>query len=737
MAARAGPQLLPVSDGRAKLPLRMGISIHAVASRRRLRLVALLCSLLASACDQRPPNVLLFTFDTTRADFIGCYGKESARTPHLDRLAAEGFLFEHAYSSNPVTQAAHSTILTGVYPMVHGVRDNTFFHLPDERETLAERLKAAGYATGAAVGGFPLTAEFGTAQDFDFYDDDLKAASTDFRGRPAQRRFATWYDERPAGHVNDAILPWLRERDGEPFFAWLHYWDPHEPHIAPAPYGQLFAHDPYSGEIAYADESLGVILRELKELGELDRTIVVMTSDHGEGRQEHREMTHAFLAYDTTIHVPLIVSVPGRAGGLRITERTGTVDIVPTILDLVGLEVPDDLQGRSLVPLMDGGGEEGRNRRPYYSESMSPRLSHGVGELRAFFLGPWKYIYGPRPELFHLEDDPKELNDLVAERPEQRQRMEAALVDFLAEHQSSDAVDAAYEASEETQRRLAALGYLSTGGEGPQTVTEELRSDGPAPQDRVGDINLQSRLRRELSGGQFARAERTVRRLLEVSPENEYYRSSLVAALLGQEKLEEAVEVVEGTEAFTSSNVQSFLRVARALFDAGERERGLTLAGRLVDAGETADSRVALGRMQREAGDDNAFEAAMARALELETDHRVARLELVRHLTAADRLDAAEAELKTLLATYPADIEGHLAYGRLLRAREDGAGALERVDRVLRLAPILCDAHLERVELLSELDRRPEAAEAVETLRERCRDQETRERAAEALENSS
>ena len=222
-----------------------------------LTLLLLLTLGLAACGRQRPWNVLLFTFDTTRADFLGCYGKETARTPNLDRLAAEGFLFEHHYASNPVTQASHSTILTGLYPMVHGVRDNTFFHLPDERRTLAEMLRDAGYATGAAVGGFPLTREFGTAQGFDFYDDDLTAASSDFRGRPGPRRFATWYDERPAAHVNDAIRPWLRERGGEPFFVWLHYWDPHEPHIAPAPYGQLFANDPYSGEIAYADESLG------------------------------------------------------------------------------------------------------------------------------------------------------------------------------------------------------------------------------------------------------------------------------------------------------------------------------------------------------------------------------------------------------------------------------------------------------------------------------------------------
>ncbi len=197
--------------------------------------ILLAAVLLLGGCGRRPWNVLLVTFDTTRADFIGCYGKESARTENLDRLAAEGFLFENAMASNPVTQPAHSTILTGTYPMLHGVRDNMLFHLPDERATLAEILAPHGYRTGAAIGGFPLVRSFGLDQGFEHYDDDLTAGRLDHRGRPVQRDRATWYDERPAGHVNDAILPWLRQVRPQPFFAWIHHWDPHEPLIAPPP----------------------------------------------------------------------------------------------------------------------------------------------------------------------------------------------------------------------------------------------------------------------------------------------------------------------------------------------------------------------------------------------------------------------------------------------------------------------------------------------------------------------
>ncbi len=702
------------------------------AARRGWLLLSFL--LLAGCGGGRPWNVLLVTLDTTRADFLGCYGKESARTPNFDRLAAEGTLFEHAYASNPVTQASHSTILTGVYPLVHGVRDNGLFRLPEARDTLAELLKARGYATAAAVGGFPLTAEFGTHQGFDLYDDDLTADRLDHRGRPVQRSRRTWYDERPAGHVNDAILPWLRQLRDEPFFVWLHYWDPHEPHIAPAPYGQLFAHDPYQGEIAYADESLGTILRQLEASGELGRTLVVVTADHGESRYEHNEVTHAFLAYDTTLHVPLIVRPPGKGGrGIaerRIAERVGTVDIVPTVLDLLGFELPQDLQGRSLAPLTRGAGGGG-SRRPYYSESMSPRLSHGVGELRVLFLGPWKYIHGPRPELFHLDDDPRELRDLVAERPQESERMEAALGKFLAEHASPEAADATFEAGKETRRRLAALGYLSTAaGEGPEMVTEEFRPDGAAPQDRVVDINLQSRLRRELSQGAFHQARRTAERLVALAPDNPFYRGSLASALLGLGEVEEAARVVDGSRNVSAANLDPFFEVAQGLFDAGEPERGIALAHRLVDAEETATGRVTLARMLRDSGDGAGFLAAVERALELDDGHRGARLELARHLAADGEPERAEVELRRLLAAYPVDFEGHLAYGRLLRESGRGEAALERIERVLRLAPLACEAHLERVTVLAELGRREDAGRAVEEMGDRCRDREMRDRAA-------
>ena len=704
----------------------------------RLTLLLLLPVCLSACESHRPWNVLLVTLDTTRADFLGCYGKTSAQTPTLDRLAVQGFLFEQAAASNPVTQPSHSTILTGTYPLAHGVRDNSLFHLPDQSETLAEILAAHGYATGAAIGGFPLTKEFGTAQGFDFYDDDLTATRQDLLGRPAPPRYQTWYNERPAGHVNDAILPWLRKtlRDNRqtPFFVWLHYWDPHHPHIPPPPYNQTFAHNLYQGEIAYADQSLGTMLRVLEEAGELERTLVVVTADHGEGFGEHNEETHAFLAYNSTLHVPLIIHVPGQAGGRRISQQVGTVDIVPTVLDLLGFSPPEAVQGRSLVPLMFGEQADTIAQPAYYAESLSPRLGHGFGELRVLYQGPFKYIYGPRPELYQLIEDPAERHDLASRQPQRQAELETALQTFMNAHTRSTAVDATYEASPEALQRLAGLGYLGTTGDAPDTITETLRADGIAPQDRVGDINLTSRLRQALSNGAFAMAKQTASQLVRLAPDNAFYRAKLAAAYLGLGQVEEAVQVVDDSETISTANINDFLRVARALFDVGEQTRGRALAERLVAEQDTADGWFVLAQMAADSDDTAGFEEAVEETLALEPDHIPARLAQVTALTEQQAFDQAETELLQLLNKHPILAQAHLSYARLLRDTDRTEEALDRFERVLRLAPASCEAHVEQLSLLVELDQREQARAALKSLRKWCRDADTRTRAAQLME---
>ncbi len=687
-----------------------------------------------SACSPgRPPNVLLITLDTTRADFIGCYGKEQAETPNIDRLAAEGFLFEQAVSTNPVTQPSHSTILTGTYPMVHGVRDNGLFQLPDSSETLAEILKSHGYATGASVGGFPLTAEFGTSQGFDFYDDQLKAIHQDARGRALKRR-STWYDERPAGHVNDAILGWLRNHWDESFFVWLHYWDPHEPHIPPPPFSQLFAHDLYSGEIAYADHCLGTILNALETAGKLRNTIVIVVGDHGEGRREHGEQTHAFLAYQATLHVPMVVYAPRLEGGRRIRQRVGTVDLVPTVLDLLGFQVPSAIQGRSLVPLMTSKDEGDIPAVPYYAESLSPRLSHGAGELRVLFQGDLKYIHGPRPELYDLDLDPKELHDLAPEREQETQELQVALENFITERASESAAEAVHEISEETQRRLEALGYLgSTGGEEP-VISEVLRDDGVPPQDRVSLINSENLLRRLMANGQYRQAKTTATSLVNRAPENPFYRAQLALACLELDQFDQALLVVRESTVSNAASREIFLQIAWDLCEKEQCLEGRQIVERLLQSEESPEAALTLARIADRLNDETLFNHAITLALHLDPEHLTSRLERGAHRLHRGDLNGARSDIEWAVQHFPAFAPAQLEMARLLIAQRKTDEALERFNRAISLAPTLCESHLEGLELLVRLGRHTLAEDAWHELKKKCRDPEFLDRAAAMME---
>jgi arylsulfatase A-like enzyme/Flp pilus assembly protein TadD len=680
----------------------------------------LICAaaLMAGCAEERPWNVLLITFDTTRADFIGAYGRPDATTPTLDGMAARGYLFERARTSNPITQPAHSTILSGVYPLMHGVRDNGLFRLPENLDTLAEMLKRHGYTTGAAVGGFPLTREFGTDQGFDFYDDDLRANKQDHRGRPAAARFNTWYDERPAQHVNDAILGWLRDLPEQPFFAWVHYWDPHHHHIAPAPFGQLYAHDPYQGEIAYADQALGTLLGQLEAMGELDRTLIVMTSDHGEGRDEHQEATHAFLAYETTLHVPLIMQVPGKAAGIRVGQNVGTVDIVPTVLDLLGFPIPQAVQGRSLVPLMADRVEPWvAQEEHYYAESMSPRLSHGFGDLRVIYSGDRKYIHGPRPELFDLEADPRELVDLAASDPDAVADLRKQLATLVEWHAGE--LSASHEFSEETMQQLAGLGYLNLSGESV-SVDERLREDGEAPQDQVRSINGIFRLRRMMGSGAFRPAAALAEKLLQGNPNSGYLQAQLAMAHLGMCEMEQALAIVQRFQPPDPASIDAFAEVALGWAEAGAREEALELIGELLE------HQVSTGALMAQAGiyalleDWDRQAEVLEKAVAQKSTDRSARLALAFALLEANRPDAAEEQLDWLLQRAPGHQRVQFGLSRVLWQRQQFENALQRLDRAILLNPGNCEALETRIRWLHELGRGDDARAAARALPNHC-----------------
>jgi len=390
-------------------------------------------------------NVLLITIDTLRPGRLSCYGSRDPQTPHIDELARRGVLFSRAFSNAATTLPSHADILLGVTPNYHGVHENLNFVVSDDLLTLAEYLKGFGYATGAFIGAYPLDARFGLSHGFDDYDDHY--------GRTHTENYASL--ERRAEDVTRSALEWLEGRRS-PWFLWIHCWDPHLPYAPPEPFMTRYKGHLYDGEVAYVDAALAKIIDHLKENNLFDSTLVIFTGDHGESLGEHGEKTHGFFAYNSTIWIPLLISSPGTTPG-RTGDYVSHIDIFPTVCDLLDIEKPSFLQGRSLLPALKGTALE---ERPIYFESLYPFYSRGWAPLRGFILNKKKFIDSPIPELYDLNNDFAELNNLA--KPDVTGELTARLNKMIENLTPSRKVDAVRAADQRTREKLASLGYVST-----------------------------------------------------------------------------------------------------------------------------------------------------------------------------------------------------------------------------------------------------------------------------------
>jgi arylsulfatase A-like enzyme/tetratricopeptide (TPR) repeat protein len=395
--------------------------------------------------------VLLVTIDTCRADHIGCYGYRVAVTPTLDGLAARGVRFATAVAHVPLTGPSHTSILTSLTPLGHGVRDNGGYVLPATVRSVAEDFRQAGYRTAAFVSGYPLKRRFGLDRGFDVYDDQLP------RGKDARR---TAYVERTADRTTDAVLRWLDApppgaTSPAPFFLWVHYFDPHAPYEAPAEYTSRAA-SPYDGEITFVDAQLARLLRRIDEVDKGTPLLVLVTADHGESLGEHGEDTHGIFVYDSTLRVPFILAGPGVPEG-RVAETVARgIDVAPTLLDYAGLAATG-MEGRSLRGAASG---ETLADAPAYAESLHPQLQYGWAPLHAWRTSSFKLIEAPRPELYDLRADAGETQDRSHQEPARLEAMRGQLQKVMA----TTTPDAAQEVDPEAAERLAALGYVGTGG---------------------------------------------------------------------------------------------------------------------------------------------------------------------------------------------------------------------------------------------------------------------------------
>jgi len=401
--------------------------------------------LAESSAEDGQKNVLLITIDTLRADRLSCYSGEHVQTPNIDSLAETGVLFTRAFANTSTTLPSHTNILLGASPLYHGVHDNLNFVVREDFLTLAEHLKASGYATAAYVGAYPLDARFGLDQGFDIYDADYPHDY--YSELTALERRAEDVVDKACEGIKDAKWPW---------FFWIHCYDPHLPYEPPEPFKSRFAKNPYDGEVAYVDLVMGKLLACLREEQLYDETVIVFTGDHGESLGQHGELSHGFFAYNSAIWVPLIMKVPGTRPN-SVDQNVSHLDIFPTICDVIGIKKPSFLHGNSLLPALEG---KKLSDRTIYFESMYPFYSHGWAPLMGFVQRNEKFIESPIPELYNLEKDFDELENLAEQTKLDRYRKQ--LEKIIRDLSSADNIRAKEKADPETLEKLRSLGYISS-----------------------------------------------------------------------------------------------------------------------------------------------------------------------------------------------------------------------------------------------------------------------------------
>ncbi|MCL4821038.1 MAG: sulfatase-like hydrolase/transferase [Vicinamibacteria bacterium] len=707
--------------------------------RRRAALAIGLVAVLAAAWawwTQRPPadeaaaralllrrtpapselNVVVVTLDTLRADHLGCYGHPEVQTPHIDALAEQGVLFEQATATVPLTFPSHSSMFTGQIPPTHGVRDNGGFFLEPDKVTLAERLKEAGWTTGAFVAAWVLENRWGLAQGFDHYSDrfDLSKYKVVSLGTVQKR----------GDEVMDDALRWIEQNRQRKFFAWIHLYDPHTPWDPPEPYKSRYPGQAYAGEVAYTDAVVGRLTAYLKEKG-LDRnTVIVLTADHGESLGEHGESTHAFFVYDATTHVPFIVKTPWGDRGRAKTQVSG-VDLMPTVLDLVGLPPQPGIEGRSVArAVLHPEAELGHVA---YSETYFPRYHFGWQHLRALRDGREKYIDAPEPEFYDVLADPKESKNLYKSMSARAERLRLALEKLAGA--GRDATPERQQMDPDTLQRLAALGYVGNAVDVDPTAVL------PDPKGKIGLFTRMGAAKALASAekhdeaieqmravlaedpaiidghvtlaGWLWRARRTDEAIaafqaaLALKPDHELALTELAGLYRQMGRHDAALEGYRAALARDGRKPQTWYQLATLYLDMGRvGEAEKTFREALVHNPKMGASYSSLGVIEFSRGRPQEAEALVRQALELEPEVRGGRYNLARLLELKGRADEAE-------RLYREEIAGNSDHGKawfnlaqLRRARGDRAGQRELLTSCVDAAKFApCAFFLAREEL--------------------------------------
>ena len=586
-------------------------------------LVLILAALFVPPASAQNPDVFLITIDTLRADHLGCYGYKDVETPTIDSLAADGVRFSAAFTHSPITNTSHTSILTGLLPSVHGVTD---FAVPlaPEHVTWAELLKKQGYQTAAFIGAVILDSNQlapGLDRGFDFYDNfPAKTDSKDRFGRVERRAQAV---------VTDAES-WFAQHQTGSRFMWVHLFDPHDPYEPPAPFSEKYASHLYDGEIAYADSQLGHFIATLKKAGVYDKAIIIIVGDHGEGLGEHGEDTHGLFLYDSTLHVPLIVKLPAEAHkGEVIDQLVRTTDILPTVLSLTNTPAPPELNGASLVPLIN---KESADARELLGETDYP-LRWGWAPIKALREQNAKLIEAPRPEFYDLQADPKELKNLYA-----------------SESRAQSGMSPARGTQPELQAQMTKWKAKLPAPQAGAPSTANL----PDPKDKVEVQNLLHNSMLASDDGRTADSRKYLEKAVEVDPTSATALRQLGELELAAQDYPKAAAHLKRSIELQPGDANAAYEAGQALEKSGDYAAARTAleASLKLNAGDTK-ARLLLGRVYLKLKDGRSADDQFEAALLVDSDNVEGRLGLAEAQIMKGDFTAARPDLEALTKSDP------------------------------------------------------------------------------------
>ncbi len=675
---------------------------------------------------QKIRNVVLISIDTCRADYLSCYGYDRKTTPNIDALASTGALFEKVYSPVPLTLPAHCSMLTGNIPPYHGVHDNLGVMLSGTNVTLAEVLRENGYKTAAIVSAIVLDSKFGMDQGFQTYDVGFTEA---FEGDP--------FAEQQGGVTTDKACQWLDSNAEDPFFLFLHYYDPHITYQPPQPFASRFADNLYAGEIAFTDHCIGRVIDKLRALKLYDSTLLIVTSDHGEMLGEHGEEAHGYFVYESSVRVPLIIKAPGLNVSRRIDDAVGLIDIMPTVLGLLGIDLSLPVRGQDLGPFLNGQAES--SPRYLYTESMTP-TKYNCNPLLAIVNWPWKYIYTTEPELYHLQDDPAEKNNLLKTESKRGGLLEKHVQLILDDNLRDDRPDSHIELDEKTVSQLHSLGYVGSGAE----ETFELDKTKADPKEYISFHVRCSMLEGIRAAKEYEKGWEVCSQLLRERPDLEslyvimaadlavktgrtdkaiaYYQHHLqshpedyktrnnLATVLGQtDKLQKAVEQWQRILRHEPEYVKAHINLAAALNRLGRLDESVTHWQKaLVLQPEHFAARIGLAETYYRKGAIALAVKHWDKALQLHPDHAKTQNDLGWILATIDDPQLRNPEKALHLARQACELTGHKqpSYLDTLSAAYAATGQFNKAIQIAQKAITLTSSSGRDTSLVSDIQRR-------------------------------